>query len=94
MKRVMELEEISYIISCGGMVNMTLSMLVAAVFKILVDFGAASTAFNTAGVVVVLYGLWVLVGSIVVANKIDKIADERRKAIRRKRLIKQRQLNK
>lgn len=95
MKKVKTLRQISFIIAWGGMINMALSMLAATIFKILVDCHAASAELNTAGIVVIIYGLWILVVSVIAANKIDKIADERREAIRRRKLEqKQKQLNK
>ena len=76
------LRDVSYRIAWGGMINLALSMLIAVIFKILVDLRIAGSGFEIAATVVTFYGIYILIVCIVVANKIDAYV-ERRSSIRR-----------
>ena len=94
MKKVKTLRQISFMIAWSGMINMAVTMLAVTVLKVLIDFHTISAEFEIAGMAVTLYGIWVLVASVIAANKIDRIADERREAIRRRKLEQKQKLNK
>lgn len=76
------LSDISYKIAWGGLINLVISMLIALMFKILVDLRIVSSDFEIAATVITFYGIYILVVCIAVANKIDAEV-ERRMSIRK-----------
>ena len=76
------LSEISYKIAWGGLINLVISMLIALMFKILVDLRIVGSDFEIAATVITFYGIYILVVCIAVANKIDAEI-ERRMSIRK-----------
>lgn len=78
------LSDISYKIAWGGLINLVISMLIALMFKILVDLRIVGSDFEIAATVITFYGIYILVICIAVANKIDAEI-ERRMSIRKAR---------
>lgn len=78
------LSDISYKIAWGGLINLVISMLIALMFKILVDLRIVGSDFEIAATVITFYGIYILVVCIAVANKIDAEV-ERRMSIRKAR---------
>ena len=76
------LSDISYKIAWGGLINLVISMLIALMFKILVDLRIVGSDFEIAATVITFYGIYILVVCIAVANKIDAEI-ERRMSIRK-----------
>lgn len=76
------LREVSYKIAWGGFINLAISMLIGVIFKVLVDLRIVGSRFEIAATVVTFYGIYILIVSVVIANKIDAEA-ERRNSIRK-----------
>ena len=85
--KIKSLRQISFMIAWSGMINLALSMVVSVIFKALYNLNLVGAEFETASLVVMLYAAWILLVTTMAANKIDKVVDERREAIRRKRKI-------